>query len=261
MLLLNAKGISHRLSSTQSDKADKALDKMDKLIDVQRWKTGLNTPTNGGLSPKLRSVKRSLAVSPSTPVGLARKVLFRGYNNGFPQITSSEDVVEMIYLESDVSDSKISNRSDASITTTNSPRKALRGGRRGYTFDIRRSISKAPMGKVDNCSFWDIDEQISKLTISSSEAQGSLMDRLETQGSTSNSIKSRGKQVSNVKTLKIAHKKTKHSRKSLKTKKNMMGQNKPTGQRLIDEYLLPTPINNTIITGEATGSSLSGANC
>ena len=41
----------------------------------------------------------------------------------------------------------------------------------------------------------------------------------------------------------------------------MMGQKKPTGQRLIDEYLLPTPINNTIITGEATGSSLSGANC
>ena len=52
-------------------------------------------------SPELRSVKRSLNISPSTPVGMARKYKIYGTNQNVQYIIFSEDVEMMDLIKHD----------------------------------------------------------------------------------------------------------------------------------------------------------------
>ena len=112
--------------------------------DVRSRSLILNTPTTLGRSPisvrspitkASKSVKRNLNISPSTPVGLPRKLLFRELNQEISQVSFGEDI-EMLSVETDTSgeNAKIEEL-DIVNTDGRSPRRILRANRREYTND------------------------------------------------------------------------------------------------------------------------------
>ena len=75
--------------ATESNESNKSATESNKQVT----ESNKNGTLDG--SPELRSVKRSLNISPSTPVGMARKHILYGTNRNVQYITFSEDVEMM----------------------------------------------------------------------------------------------------------------------------------------------------------------------
>ena len=102
--------------------SNKSVTKSNKLVTESN-----NNKTLDG-SPELRSVKRSLNISPSTPVGMARKHILYGTNRNVQYITFSEDV-EMMDLNIHDQASGMNEHEQVVEPTPVGHRKIVRAGR------------------------------------------------------------------------------------------------------------------------------------
>ena len=271
----NRGSIDDYSGATDSTESNKQLTELEKLhmtsseVPNSKQSSGLignnlSTPVQSRLCQKPRSVKRMLVVSPSTPVGLARKLLFREHIGGIPQITSNDDV-EMVDVEPDmcgdtVGESTPPGYSQEANMNNNSPRRIIKGLRRRHTGDYSSSSFRgsSPHLQRPNMlnSFRDITEHVGRMALTGDDHSEQQVERVatkktfESQGSNINKIRDKAKYK---KVLKVLDKKAKSSKKF--ENKRKVDLKPPKNQRLIHDYLLPTSTdNNRVITGEATGS-------
>ena len=125
------------------------------------------TPPRSDGSPVLKSVKRNLAISPSTPLGLPRKLVFRELNQEISQISFGEDI-EMLDLEKYNTRDELGDETKKSYGGDNNNGVGLRRivkPRRGEGVINRtpRPETNVVTGSEATGSFWDIGGQIDSL--------------------------------------------------------------------------------------------------
>ena len=184
--------------------------------------------TQSDASPMLRKAKRNLDISPSTPVGLHRKLKSRDSKEAMNIITFSEDV-EMV----DAQDAQVITERDQETSTIN---KMLE--RRPFMRGLRRSRLESLSSSVSTDT-----SNVQTLMPTPKDKQPEGMSKITIKGMSIKNLKLRNKkQQANYKTTR---------KKGESNKGRTMGGQKHNikGQRLIHQYYTLTPKNNQDIVG------------
>ena len=241
------------------------------------------TPTQGpvgngilGASPLLRSAKRALRLSPTTPVGLARKLQLCNQGQSIEQITFEEDV-EMINLDHQREDSDLISIGYTQKQDQKSNKKIIRGMRRRLGCDVNMSNGSAEIdgsGHMSNGNAGSADSAVN-MSNGSADIDGSGHMSNGSAGSTGSSgfLNNNGgaqmdrcvgsihggKNAKKTESINQAQKDKKYRKHKAKTKKRKEFDREPNidpRQTLMNQYFVPEPKTNEIFVGSEKGNTL-----